>query len=155
MQISFFSDDTGSKGHSIKCVDIELYKNVGCPIFEGESGSLFFTDIDLMIKIDNVVKRSVLSGLIFYTSFHDTVKDAKCTQQQKQQHDRSDVFYHHDIHSLSAEFFTVFGSFIYDSFWLNNPTDQNTSANCHNRHQNIVADIVHDVKNLCGSTVRK
>ena len=78
------------------------------------------------------------------------VLGAKVLQEAQEQ-----LLYHTDIDIFSAKFFSVFRNLINNGFWLCNPTDKNTCENCNNRHKNIVADVVKDIKNLTYSTGRK
>ena len=74
-------------------------------------------------------------------------------KQQDQQHDWSHKLNHDDIQRFALEFELTLGNFVDDDLRLNNPADQDAGQECNQRHKDIVAEIVHNIKNLSDGAV--
>ncbi len=76
-------------------------------------------------------------------------------QKQHSHNDRSHITDHKGVKLLAAEGMAAYFHFFDDPFWLNNPSDKDARQERNGRHQEAVADVIHQIQKLCRLSVRK
>ena len=76
-------------------------------------------------------------------------------KKQDQHYDRHDIADHETVQTGAPEGFSVSFHFTDDPVRSDHPADQNTGQEGDERHQEAVAEIVHNIEQLCDGSVWK
>lgn len=71
------------------------------------------------------------------------------SDKQNCEQEGHDILEHHNVNAFSAEFVTVESHFAYQQMWFGDPAYEDTGANGNKRHEQVVADVIEYVEDLC------